>query len=75
MLAEIKHKLVRSETILDILNKSFFSNKQNFKNDFENIVLGMTVLTKYNNKTYRISEVNWSIQFNFIEHKNTTTIS
>lgn len=61
MLAEIKHKLVRSESILDILNKTFFNNKTNFKNDFENIVMGMTVLTKYNNKTYRISEVNFEL--------------
>lgn len=61
MLAEIKHKLVRNETILTILNNTFFSNKATFKNDFENIVLGMTVLTKYNNKTYRISEVDFDL--------------
>lgn len=61
MMAEIKHKLVRSETILDILKNTYNANRNNFKQVFENIVLGMTVLTKYNNKTYRISDINFDL--------------
>lgn len=61
MLAEIKHKLVRGETLLEILNRTRAASGTNFKNDFENTVLGMTVLTKYNNKTYRIFEVNYDL--------------
>lgn len=57
MLAEIKHKLMRTETLLDILRRCYTENRNNFQQAFIQQVLGMIVLTRYNNKTYRISDV------------------
>lgn len=56
-MAEIKHKLMRNETLLDILNRCFGENRSRYQETFQQQVLGMIVLTRYNNKTYRISDV------------------
>lgn len=60
MLAEVKHKLMRNETVLNILNRVYQEHRNNWQTEFQNAVLGMTVLTKYNNKTYRISHVEFN---------------
>lgn len=56
MMAEIQFKLMRSETVYEILHKCL-NQHQNWQPEFLRIVLGMTVLTKYNNRTYRIDDV------------------
>lgn len=56
-MAEVKHKLMRTETVLDILNECYRRDPQNFRRNFMEQVLGMIVLTRYNNKTYRINDV------------------
>lgn len=57
MMAEIKHKLMRTETLLDILRRCYANSRNDYRRTFEQQVLGMIVLTRYNNKTYRISDV------------------
>lgn len=57
MMAEIKHKLMRTETLLDVLNRCYNESRTNWQQAFVQQVLGMIVLTRYNNKTYRISDV------------------
>ncbi|XP_055323202.1 piwi-like protein Siwi [Sitodiplosis mosellana] len=57
MMAEIKHKLMRTETLLDVLRRCYTNNRNNYQQAFQQEVLGMIVLTRYNNKTYRISDV------------------
>lgn len=61
MMTEIKHKLMRNETLLDILRRCIADNRKDFQKDFEKQVLGMIVLTRYNNKTYRISDIRYDI--------------
>lgn len=58
--AEITNKVMRTETVYDIMNKLKRENG-NFKERFEAEVLGMTVLTEYNNKTYRVDDINWDV--------------
>lgn len=60
-MAEIKHKLMRTESVLEILNRCYNENRERYKQSFEQQVLGMIVLTRYNNKTYRITDVDYSI--------------
>lgn len=50
---------MRMETILDILKDCYKKNKAAYKTLFQNEVLGMTVYAKYNNKSYRITDVDW----------------
>lgn len=56
--AEITHKVMRDETILDILMRIKRDHRE-FQPEFEREMLGATVLTKYNNKTYRIDEIDF----------------
>lgn len=57
MMAEIKHKLMRTETVRDILHRCHNESRTNYQQRFLQEVLGMIVLTRYNNTTYRITDV------------------
>lgn len=59
MCVEITHKVMRMETALDILNDCYQRSPDRYQADFMKEVIGCIVLTKYNNKTYRIDDVNW----------------
>lgn len=59
MCAEITHKIMRQETLLDILNDCYERSPHNFKTLYGNEVIGLTVLTDYNNNTYRITDVDY----------------
>lgn len=61
MMAEIKHKLMRTETLLELLNQCYRESRDNFRQNFESQVIGMIVLTGFNNKTYRVTDVNFDI--------------
>lgn len=50
---------MRTDTVYDLMNEIRRSNPQNFKVAFQHKVAGMTVLTAYNNKTYRIDDVDF----------------
>lgn len=56
--AEVTHKVMRDETILEILLRVRRDHRE-FQPEFQREVLGTTVLTKYNNKTYRIDDVDF----------------
>lgn len=51
---------MRSETVLDIMRRIKTENRD-FKEAAQKALLGMTVLTKYNNKTYRIDEISFDV--------------
>lgn len=57
--AQVATKVMRTETIYQIMRG--YIGSRNFKDDFTNAVLGMTVLTDFNNKTYRIDDVTFDI--------------
>ncbi|XP_060827964.1 piwi-like protein Siwi [Bombus pascuorum] len=61
MCAEIIHKVMRQQTVLDILNECFHKDNVNYKKEFESLVLGLVVLTDYNNHTYRISDIDYDV--------------
>ncbi|ALC39293.1 piwi [Drosophila busckii] len=56
---EITHKVMRTETVYDILRRTSH-NPSRFQEEFRVNVLGLIVLTDYNNKTYRVNEVDFS---------------
>lgn len=59
MCVEITHKVMRMETALDILKDCIQRDRDRYMNDFVKEVIGCIVLTKYNNRTYRIDDVDW----------------
>lgn len=58
---DVAHKVMRTDTVYDLMREIRRSNHGNFENNFRQKVLGMTVLTDYNNKTYRIDDVDFNI--------------
>lgn len=52
---------MRTDTVYDLMKDIRRTNQGNFENAFRQKVLGMTVLTGYNNKTYRIDDVDFTI--------------
>lgn len=59
MCVEIGTKLMRSETVLHILGR-IFQNSRSFTADVQKAILGATVLTRYNNRTYRIDDIDFN---------------
>lgn len=57
--AEITHKVMRTETVYDILRRGT-QNPSRHQEEFRLNVLGLIVLTDYNNKTYRINDVDFT---------------
>lgn len=49
---------MRDETVLQILSQLQQENRD-FRTKAEQTLLGLTVLTAYNNKTYRIDDIKW----------------
>ena len=58
--AEISHKIMRDETVHQVLNR-IRTESRDFRNEATRALLGMTVLTRYNNKTYRIDEISFDV--------------
>lgn len=50
---------MRKETALDILKQEFQKDRANFQDNAKRTLLGQTVLTKYNNTTYRIDDIDF----------------
>lgn len=58
MCCETTSKVMRNETLYEILRRCQ-ANHQDYKSVYKKEVLGITVLTDYNNKTYRVDDVDW----------------
>lgn len=59
MCVEITHKVMHQETLLHVLRKCYDRRRHEYKADFCNSVIGIMVLTDYNNHTYRIEDVDF----------------
>lgn len=60
MCTRITHKVMRTDTMLDFL---FDSQKRggDWQTSFKDAVLGQIVLTDYNNRTYKIDDIDFSV--------------
>ncbi|XP_011300056.1 protein aubergine [Fopius arisanus] len=76
MCAEINHKIMRQETLLHILQDIRERSPGTYQNTFKSEVIGLTILTSYNNKTYRIDDVDFqqSPQSTFFSKKDNAQV-
>nr|AZG02837.1 RNA-binding protein PiwiB [Platynereis dumerilii] len=62
LMVDVSHRLLRTETvynlICDVTNKR--RGGADMKTEIARAVIGQSVLTRYNNKTYRIDDIDWS---------------
>ncbi|XP_039205017.1 piwi-like protein 4 [Crotalus tigris] len=61
--ADVSHKVLHSENVLEFMTNLYNnSDRARFAENCEKELVGLIVLTRYNNKTYRIDDIEWSIK-------------
>ncbi len=53
----IKHKILRTDTALDFMNSIMHRSRTNAQSEITKELVGSIVMTKYNNKTYRVDDI------------------
>lgn len=56
---DVSFRLLNTETVLEKLREIYHINPVNFQKQFKDTILGLVVLTRYNNKTYRVDDILW----------------
>ncbi|XP_025076463.1 piwi-like protein 1 [Pomacea canaliculata] len=59
LMLDSSHRVLRTETVLDMMSKLAQEKPSSFQDDVIKNLLGCIVLTRYNNKTYRIDDIEW----------------
>ncbi|KAL0271382.1 UNVERIFIED_CONTAM: hypothetical protein PYX00_008486 [Menopon gallinae] len=57
---DVSHRILRNDTVLDILSCIIKRDPKNFKNEAGKELLGECVITRYNNSLYRIDDIDWT---------------
>ncbi|XP_043928563.1 piwi-like protein 4 [Protopterus annectens] len=75
--ADISHKVLRNDTVLDFMNDLYnrTSDDRRFTETCTKELVGQIVLTRYNNKTYRIEDIDFSVNPTHTFKKAGTEIS
>ncbi|KAK7507334.1 hypothetical protein BaRGS_00001269, partial [Batillaria attramentaria] len=58
LLLDSSHRVLRTQTVRQIIEEIATRNR-NFHDEITRKIVGCTVLTRYNNKTYRIDDIDW----------------
>ncbi|NWU61322.1 PIWL1 protein, partial [Pterocles burchelli] len=57
---DVSHKVLRSETVLDFMYSLYDKvEEERFRDACAKELIGLIVLTKYNNRTYRVDDIDW----------------
>nr|XP_033813092.1 piwi-like protein 1 isoform X1 [Geotrypetes seraphini]XP_033813093.1 piwi-like protein 1 isoform X1 [Geotrypetes seraphini]XP_033813094.1 piwi-like protein 1 isoform X1 [Geotrypetes seraphini]XP_033813095.1 piwi-like protein 1 isoform X1 [Geotrypetes seraphini]XP_033813096.1 piwi-like protein 1 isoform X1 [Geotrypetes seraphini] len=68
---DISHKVLRSETVLDFMYTMYeLHGERAFQEICAKELIGLIVLTKYNNKTYRVDDIDWDTNPKFTFKKS-----
>ncbi|KAK7796092.1 hypothetical protein U0070_026136 [Myodes glareolus] len=61
--ADVSYKVLRNETVLEFMTDLCLrAGTSHFTEMCQKQLVGLTVLTRYNNKTYRIDDIDWSVK-------------
>ncbi|XP_006990580.1 piwi-like protein 4 isoform X1 [Peromyscus maniculatus bairdii] len=68
--ADVSYKVLRNETVLEFMTDLCFrTGTSHFTETCQKELVGLIVLTRYNNKTYRIDDIDWSVKPTHAFHK------
>jgi aubergine-like protein len=59
LMLDVSHRVLRDETALDFFYTLYEQHKHGFQEEATRQLLGAVVLTRYNNKTYRVDDIAW----------------
>ncbi|CAG5920323.1 unnamed protein product [Menidia menidia] len=57
---DVSHKVLRNDSVLDVMNTLYQQTKENFQDECTKELIGCIVITRYNNRTYRIDAIEWN---------------
>ncbi|XP_014883055.1 piwi-like protein 2 [Poecilia latipinna] len=57
---EVTHKVLQNDSVLDMMNMLYRQSKENFQDVCTKELVGAIVITRYNNRTYRIDSIEWN---------------
>ncbi|XP_030079059.1 protein argonaute-3 isoform X2 [Drosophila hydei] len=57
---DVSHRLLCQRTVLDMLVEIYQNNKSNYQDKAKNYFVGSVIITRYNNRTYRIDDICFS---------------
>ncbi|XP_033328474.2 argonaute 3 [Megalopta genalis] len=70
---DAKHRVMRTETVRDIMMS--FGQKPNFRDLVTKEIIGLSVFTRYNNRTYRVDDIAWDKNPTYVFEKGEDKIS
>ncbi|XP_076749124.1 argonaute 3 [Xylocopa sonorina] len=70
---DARHRIMRTETVRDLMIN--FTGKPNFKDIIVREVVGLSVFTRYNNRTYRVDDIAWDRDPTYVFDKGSDKIS
>ena len=59
MCCDLTFKVMRTSTVLQFLVDLYTADYRNYQDNFSKALLGTIVMTRYNNKTYRVDDIDW----------------
>uniref|UniRef100_A0A8C8ACH3 Piwi-like protein 2 n=1 Tax=Otus sunia TaxID=257818 RepID=A0A8C8ACH3_9STRI len=60
LLVDAIHKVIRSDSVLTFMHVIYKQSLSSFQDECIKQVVGNTVITRYNNRTYRIDDIDWN---------------
>ncbi|XP_034026965.1 piwi-like protein 2 [Thalassophryne amazonica] len=57
---DVSHKVLRNDSVLDVMKEMYQQSKENFQDECTKELIGSIVITRYNNRTYRIDAIEWN---------------
>ncbi|ESO02362.1 hypothetical protein HELRODRAFT_65566, partial [Helobdella robusta] len=60
LLADVSHRVLRTQTAYELMEEIMCSHQQTCQDDISKLLVGNVVLTRYNNKCYRVDDINWN---------------
>ncbi|KAM4577682.1 piwi-like protein 2 [Odontesthes bonariensis] len=57
---DVSHKVLRNDSVLDVVNALYQQSKENFQDECAKELIGSIVITRYNNRTYRVDAIEWN---------------
>ncbi|XP_072834982.2 piwi-like protein 2 [Pogona vitticeps] len=60
LLADVVHKIIRNDSVLDFMHAIYQQSRENFQDACMKQLVGNIVITRYNNNTYRIDDIDWN---------------
>ncbi|XP_046871685.1 piwi-like protein 2 [Hypomesus transpacificus] len=57
---DVSHKVLRNDSVLDVMNVIYQQSRESFQDECTKELIGSIIITRYNNRTYRIDDIEWS---------------